>query len=135
MSAIRYSGALRVRVTLEDVDFTKGRASEQYRCFVTLANRKGHVAVTQDGERAHGVTIYVGAKLEHGSGIGLDSPEQFDSVASAAISFAIHEGWPADEYAAMDQECSGWHIGRTPAKAWPESRLARAMREDPDPRP
>jgi hypothetical protein len=118
VSAIRYSGALRVRVTLEDVDFTKGRASEEYRCFVTLADRN-HVAVTQDGERARGVTVYVKAKLEPGSGIGLDSPEQFDSVARAAISFAAHEGWPADEYAAMDQEYSGWYIGRTLAKAWP----------------
>jgi len=55
----------------------------------------------------------------------VDSPEAFDEVASAALSFALAESQPVseiDSLAASDFEGTGWHIGRTKEERWPKQQ-------------
>jgi hypothetical protein len=102
MSAIRYSGELRIRVTLLDITDSNGRY--QYRC---------HVRGPADAK-----TVFVGSPASIGHAI--DSTEAFDSVAHAAISFADDAG--SDTFssrAATKVDGSGWHIGRNAKAAWP----------------
>lgn len=78
MSAMRYSGDARVRVTyLDTPDGLPENRNGGYRCFVR----------TDAGET---YTCVVGAPqvLEH----AVDSPEAFDDAAKAALAFADHEG-------------------------------------------
>jgi hypothetical protein len=94
MSALRYSGALRIRVTYVD-------PKAGYRC-----------AISGDGIRR---TIWVGAPncLSH----AVDSSEAFDETAHAALSFADDEDSGIGDKAAATPE--GWHIGRSGPNAWP----------------
>ncbi len=117
MSTMRYSGEIRIRVTYLDptmtspppAGMTNAREGE-YRCYLTMPG----------GKR---ITIYVGARVEHGSGVGVDSPEAFDDAARASIAFADHEqpreGW--GERCAYAGDLSDRHVGRVPSKAWPET--------------
>ena len=112
MSAIRYSGRARIRVTYIDPVVGDHNPHGKYRC-----------TITAEGTKQRAVVLF-GATLEHGSGIGVDSPEAFDSAAHAALSFADDSSAEANEqfdsgtYAATND--TGWHIGRSPAKAWPK---------------
>jgi len=76
MSAIRYSGDARVRVT-----YVEPQAGEigngSYRCFVR----------TSGGEK-YSCIVGAPAFLDH----AVDSPEAFDGAARAALAFAEHEG-------------------------------------------
>ena len=112
MSATRYSGQLRIRVTYQDP--RGGQLRGQYRCTVT------HVPTVSLDRRStpEKTTVYVGENLQHGSGIGIDSPIMIDEVAHAALSFADDEGFPASELAASKEDGSGWHVGRSAKTAW-----------------
>jgi hypothetical protein len=113
MSAIRYSGKLRIRVTYVS-DWTKGPAGE-YRCHISpIVQRNGN------GDEYQPVTIYVGRAAC--DGLAVDSPKAFDGAARAALSFAESEGWPVTEYATYDLALTRWHVGRTRDKAWPNSQ-------------
>jgi hypothetical protein len=107
MSALRYSGALTIRVTYLEpwgagTPPPAGRTTNsngEYRCF--LRGPKGKI------------TVYVGAVIVGGSGIGVDSPEAFDDAAGAAISFADDEqvgNWR--EQASYNIDGNGYHIAR-----------------------
>lgn len=112
MAANRYSGDLRIRVAYIDAkpgdvysDGTLRDRNGKYRCHIRpIGNRFVHT------------TVYVGAPavLSH----AVDSPEAFDSAAHAALSFALNDGWPVEAHAAWVDN-AGWHIGRSPSKAWP----------------
>lgn len=109
MSAMRYSGDVRVRVTY--VEPRCGTPAErrmmdhfphgQYRCYVhSPADRR---------------VIWVGARIEHGSGVGVDSPAAFDSAARAAIAFAEDESRGCHyEYARFEDDLSDITISRRP---------------------
>ena len=115
MSTLRYSGEIRIRVTYLEPTWesppptgcTNAMPHGEYRCFLTRGS-----------ERA---TVYVGARVEHGSGIGVDSPEAFDEAARASIVFADHEapkdGW--GELCAYTVDLSDRYVGRSKASAWP----------------
>jgi hypothetical protein len=117
MATLRYSGEIRIRLTYIDpkpgdvyADGTFRNPHGKYRCYLSREN----------GANA---TIYVGAVLEHGSGIGVDSPEAFDSAAGAAISFAEDEesGW--SDHAAYAEDGSGYCIARKPNASRAESHV------------
>lgn len=69
--------------------------------------------------RANGDTLafVVGApnSLSH----AVDSSEAFDDAARAALAFASHGDSEWGDTAAYDAEGSGFHVGRSPATAWP----------------
>ena len=112
MSAIRYSGTIRIRITylepyLAGDKCPAGRSTRlngEYRCFLRA-----------DGYTA---TIIVGAPavLSH----AVDSPEAFDDAARAAIAFADDEArhgrhsltW--GDIAAVDDDGTGYLIARNP---------------------
>lgn len=119
MSAVRYSGGVRIRVTW--VDVAGLRDGGHYRCCLSRGDSGGWTVRT---------TQYVGSNLQHGSGIGIDSPEAFDSAASAALSFASNSETAEDDNpsawwntAAHDAGLTGWHVGRSPKQAWPPYRV------------
>ena len=111
MSAMRYSGELRIRVTYLEpwaagTPAPAGRSTRlhgEYRCFIR--GPKGTV----------GKTIHVSAPVVIMSAV--DSAVAFDEAARAALSFAFSTGWPVDSHAANDE--AGYYIGRSPARAWP----------------
>lgn len=123
MSALRYSGQIRIRVTYLEPRTGDAHCNGvplfphgSYRCFL-----RG-----PDGART---TIVVGAKIEHGSGIGVDSPEAFYDAARAAIAFAEDDAggkhcarfdWSA--WCAYTADGSGCYVGRSPSKAWGDPR-------------
>jgi hypothetical protein len=123
MSALRYSGALRIRVTYleppgHSLAWPSGRSTKpngEYRCAIRSTDHKAIVC-----------TIVVGAPavLSH----AVDSPEAFDDAARAALSFADVD-WPVAENAATTD--SGWHIGRSPSKAWPEEPKRDTIQSPP----
>jgi hypothetical protein len=76
MTAIRYSGDARIRVTYLDEVLPDNR-NGGYRCFVR----------TDSGE-TYSCVVGVPQVLEH----AVDSPEAFDDVAKAALAFADSEG-------------------------------------------
>ncbi len=93
MSALRYSGALRIRITYVK-DWTK--AAPEYRCHISCPSTPGQLPCT----------IYVRRRLTHNR----NSPIAFDEAAKSALSHAYYEGWPVDSYAAYD---GGWVISRS----------------------
>lgn len=99
MSAIRYSGALRIRVTYTE-DWTKGPA--EYRCHISCPSVRGRAPVT----------IYVHPKTFETH--ARDSSVAFDEIAHAALTFAANEGWPIESYAQGDT--GGWAIQRKPSR-------------------
>lgn len=124
MSALRYSGEIRIRVTYRDarrddvyIDGTPRNPNGSYRCYL-----RGPV-----GARA---TIIIGAPtfLPH----GVDSPKAFDDAARAALAFAEAEADEAQraggDYESWGNRCawvsdlSDRHVGRTEAHAWPMLR-------------
>jgi hypothetical protein len=104
MSAIRYSGELRIRVTYVEATY---ETADHYRCCVSHASNA-------KGEKYHCI---VGVRIVHGSGVGVDSPAMFDEVAQAALSFADNDGFSCDR-ATMDRELTGWYVGRSRFTAW-----------------
>jgi hypothetical protein len=102
MATMRYSGEIRIRITY--IDHAQGGAVGYYRCFLR-------------GPTDVGTTIHAGAPpfLTY----AVDSPEAFDAAARAALSFAHNDGWPVEAHAPW-VDSTGWHIGRSPAKAWPK---------------
>lgn len=129
MSAMRYSGELRIRVTYLEpwgagTPAPAGRSTRphgEYRCYISVGSvgvgSGGNSWIKRDGKKACGAKIIVGAPavLSH----AVDSPEAFDNAAATALSFAHDEGWPVESHAAYDAELTDWHIGRSPAKARP----------------
>lgn len=96
MSARRYSGDATIFLEIDD-EFERrqpGRQSYRY-------------TVTQGKNRSSG---YVAASIVHGSGVGIDSPQMFDEVAHAALSFATDD----DEIDAdgLFSDDRGWVIYR-----------------------
>lgn len=98
--ARRYSGQVTVECTYLD--------SNVYECRVSTPSETIDVEV---GPPAAG----------YGPGVAYDSPEAYDQVARAALSFADDEEPDAGvgDLAAYDVEGSGWHVGRSKADAWP----------------
>lgn len=93
--AVRYSGNVRVQCSIDEKAASRG--VDQHKCVVSA--------------NGHSKTIYVGVRLVHGSGHGLDSPKMYDESASAAISFAANEGLDVEpEY---DEERTGYKIYRS----------------------
>lgn len=118
MSALRYSGEIRIRVTwIEDTSGPHVATHGKYRCFLR-------------GPSGMATTVIVNAPayLSH----AVDSPEAFDDATRAALSFAdrdaeaskragedwTHNSW--GDYAASGVGGSGWHVGRVPSRAWPK---------------
>ena len=126
MSTQRYSGSVRVRVTY--VEPRCGTPEErriqdryphgQYRCVVVLGTTKR--------------TVWIGAVLKHGSGIGVDSSEAFDAAAHAAISFADHEdeenGVPVGCRVGFSEHCDyqdGGDIAIRRSREYPSARAVK----------
>ena len=97
MSALRYCGAVRIRVTYLELRQADTRAPNgSYRCHITCG--------------ADSVTQYVGAPLCLSGAV--DSPEAFDSAAHAALSFTeVAASWITENADYTDQ---GWAIRRKP---------------------
>ena len=109
--AIRYSGGLKINVVYRD--------QGDYRAVITEygpeASRRRHPL------RA---VVYVNpAASGFGRGVAYDSPQAYDEIAGSALSFADdrdqEQEW-VGELAAFDREGNYWHVGRTPAQAWPK---------------
>ena len=104
--AIRYSGELIVRAVYND---GSSRELPHYRVSVSHPRTKGgevwksKLAPTPYQEK----------------GVALDSPRAYTSIAKSALSFAYDDGFPVEAYAASTPSGSGWHVGTTPATAWP----------------
>ena len=88
--AKRYSGDLQISVTYDNRDF--------YR-----------TSVSRDGK-----SLWQGTVGPVVRGIANDSPQAYDEVASAALSFADHEVRGLGDEAEYNEEGSGWLIRRTP---------------------
>ena len=99
--AIRYSGALKINVIY--------REQGDYRAVVT---EYGHGA----SRRNKAVVFVRPAASGFGRGVAYDSPQAYDEIAGSALSFAPED---LTELATFDREGTYWHIGRTPAQAWP----------------
>ena len=111
MTAKRYSG--NVAITLEYRESDPGETyangtprhpNGSYRC--TLVRTEGKHKIRE--------TVNVGAPIVLSTAV--DSPEAFTAAARAAIAFG-DRGW--GEACAFDAECRGYHLGTSPAKAWP----------------
>jgi hypothetical protein len=114
MSAIRYSGQIKIRVTYLEPYAAgdacpPGRSTQpngEYRCFLRVGGWKAIIHVNPPAVLSHGV----------------DSPEAFDEAARAAIAFADHEygGW--NDFCAYAADGSDRHVGRSPSQAWPQEK-------------
>ena len=111
--AIRYSGGLKINVVYRD----KG----DYRAVITEygpeASHRRHPLRAFHTTRRKAVVYVNPAPAGFGRGVAYDSPQAYDEIAHAALSFA--EDW-VGELAAYDREGQGWHIGRTERQAWPK---------------
>jgi hypothetical protein len=98
MSAIRYSGALRIRVTI--VRRGLDGINEEYRCCISCPSVPGQKRCM----------VYLATRkiATH----GFDSPLAFDGAAHEALSFALDNHWPVTEYAASDRD-GGWIVSRS----------------------
>jgi len=112
MSTMRYSGEIRIRVTFIDYvpgdvysDGTPRHPNGSYRCFLSVVG----------GSDA---TIHVNPPVCRFHAV--DAAKAFDEAARAALAFADADGWPVEAHAASIE--SGWHVGRSPAKAWPKEK-------------
>ena len=115
MSALRYSGTVRIRITYLDPTFE----SPPPRGFSNNLSGEYRVFLRQTGGDA--LTIHLPAKIEAGSGVGVDHPLAFDAIARAALAFAAHERpdqrWhDLCAYAPLGTHV---HVARTSAHAWP----------------
>ena len=106
--ALRYSGDLQIRVTYQD----RG----DYKASVT----------TLRGPSRRWSGYVSPAPAGFGRGVAYDSPQAYDEIAHAALSFAAYSDedrrggdWVTEE-AAYDPDGSGWHIGRSRLDAWPQ---------------
>lgn len=99
--ATRYSGDGTIRMSFVDRD-------NNYRCSVN------------DGHGGQG-TVYVGlaGKIDK----PVDSPEAYDEVAHAAISFADHDGLVDSSY--FETTDSGWAVSRKPRSKSPRRSSIR----------
>jgi hypothetical protein len=123
VSALRYSGEVRIRITYREARFAE-RYSDgtprfpngSYRCYLT-------------GPGGMKATVIVGAPafLSH----AVDCSEAFDEAAHAALSFADHKDADASDphddqnwssQAAYKVDGAGWHVSRTSSAAdcWPQ---------------
>jgi hypothetical protein len=119
MSAIRYSGQIKIRITYLK-PYGAGDAcpaghsthpNGEYRCFLRAGDQK--------------ITVYVGAPafLSH----AVDSPEAFDGIARAAVALADatrrRQGpWRSTRWSAFAADGSDRHVGRSPSQAWPNAK-------------
>jgi len=107
MSALRYSGEIRIRVTYRDSDgetYSDGTFRHPngfYRCILTCGNERAKIIVGAPAFLSHAV----------------DSSEAYDDVARAAIAFADDESGVWGERASYAADGSDWHVGRTLADA------------------
>ena len=123
--AIRYSGGLKINVVYRD----KG----DYRAVITDLSQQQARHSTKPfpfktrSMPARKAVVYVNpAPAGFGRGVAYDSPQAYDEIAHAALSFADEdlrvkdrEDW-VSSLAAYDREGQGWHIGRTERQAWPK---------------
>ena len=100
--AIRYSGGLKINVIYRD--------NGDYRAVITEYGPRRSLQ--------REVHIIRPATSGFGRGVAYDSPQAYDEMAHAALSFADDEEW-VSELAAYTPTGQGWYIGRTPAQAWP----------------
>ncbi len=98
--ATRYSGEITVRVLWVD-KAQSGPHGGYYK--TTVSHGKKNV---------WSGTVNAPAHLSH----GVDSHEEYDDTARAALSFADHDGADVSQYAALDE--SGWFVSRSKAKRW-----------------
>ena len=122
--AIRYSGGLKINVVYRD----KG----DYRAVITDRAQqqspyrtKSFPFKTRSIPARKAVVFVNPAPAGFGRGVAYDSPQAYDEIAHAALSFADEdlrvndqEDW-VSSLAAYDKDLSGWHIGRTERQAWP----------------
>lgn len=123
VSAFRYSGAIRIRVTYKDPkpahvfrDGTPRHPNGYYVC--TL--REFETAKEGFGTVKARKIVIVGAPAFLPRGQAVDSPEAFDSAARAALAFAYDDDSSWGDHAASDD--SGYHLGRNPEDAWPQEK-------------
>lgn len=110
MSTLRYSGDIIIQVTYLEPTFESPPPADktnkvphgEYRCFLKLRNTLGRQRTV----------IYVSAMLEHGSGIGVASPEAFDNAARVSILFADNENPDWGKRCAYNPN-SSIHVGRS----------------------
>ena len=98
VAATRFSGDIKIGIVYSE-------SEAQYACQLSMPGVPSVFEVV--GEPAI---------LEH----AVDSPEAFDSVAHAALSFSAADDLymgDVDGHAAYN--CDGWHIGRTEKERWP----------------
>jgi hypothetical protein len=112
MSALRFSGRVRVRVTL-----THDRAGRDvYRCALTAFERTAGEGAIVARTIVH---VHPPAFLE----TAIDAPEAFDDTARAALAFADADGhdraFAWGEACAYASDMSDRHVGRSPASAFP----------------
>ena len=108
MSALRYSGQIRIRITYLEpwgagTPAPAGRSTRvngEYRCFL----------------QANGARVTIHVDTPAYLLCAVDSPEAFDGAAHAAIAFAEDEypdhGW--GEWAKTKEDGTGWAIVRKP---------------------
>lgn len=112
--ATRYSGELVIRVTYND---GSSRELPHYKVSVS------HPASGGTGSRRGEVwKSKIALTPYQEKGVALDSSRAYTSVAKSALSFAADDGFPVEEYAALTPSGSGWHVGTSPATAWPRPR-------------
>src|ERR1019366_1773323 len=116
MSTYRYSGQIRIRITYIDFD-----AGNRYNMDGSIRFPNGSYRCFLRSDTGFTTIVIVGAPAFLSQAV--DSPEAFDEVARAAISFAAHDGSDHEE----DDKCdwaeicdygTDMHIGRTKKNAW-----------------
>lgn len=130
MSAFRYSGRVRIRVTYREAMHGNG----SYRCTLRAFGSDTLSFVSSGGYKGKPVareTIIVGAPAILPRGEGVDSPEAFDSAARAAIAFADSRAdalredgkdsfrWSEAAAIAPEDDPHAYHVGRAPLQAFP----------------
>ena len=90
MSAIRYSGALRIRIIYVE----------------KLRLNRCHISCPSVPEQLPAVVHVHPAKA---GTVARNTPHAYDQAAKAALSYAQYKGWPVKEYAPFDD---GWIISR-----------------------
>ena len=122
--AIRYSGGLKINVVYRDKGDYRAVITE----YGTEALHRRYPRGSQFHTSPRKAVVYVNpAPAGFGRGVAYDSPQAYDEIAHAALSFADddlqgmadREDW-VGELAAYDREGQGWHIGRTERQAWPK---------------
>ena len=106
--AVRYSGLIRITVVYRD--------QGDYKVTVTDTSVRHPL---ERGRKNSWSGFINPAPAGFGRGVAYDSPQAYDEVASAALSFARDDGdnW-VGEKAAYERDFSDWHVGRSLKDAW-----------------